>query len=750
MSSTRIELLTIIYLLTSPSIHGFTSSLHSLSSLTTSSILPKPIGKRLTFNRKNRIINIEHDSRTLFYSTTAIDGASLVNDTFINTESTSEISSSPEDINEGPVEIINDSATEQVTIAIPELVNTDSTTSEQQALQILNDMDVKEFVSDILPESTLESTSVGDISTSLEDIVASSESLQSPEILQPIIDGIKLVEPSKEVLQLISSEVSTSKVSPDINAPDTPEKKEESTTQDTIDAPSVKSISRFAIAALGVWLCSPILSLIDTSAVGLLSGTAQQAALNPAVSVTEYSALLIAFMYTATTNLIASAQEHDRLNGGQKKTADAFRTSLQLSTFVGTILGGAVLFSGGTLLRMIIGKNSSLDPVIFASALKYVKIRALGMPAAAIIGSAQAACLGMKDTRSPLKVLVMAASINLLGDLVLVRSSNAWIGGAAGAAWATVFSQYAALFMFMKWLTNNEKKNIDNYQPKFQKIMKSGNVNNNNKTEKDNDVSEVTKGLLAGKMSKRTLFQFPPMNAAKQFWPYFLPVTTTSAGRVSAYVAMAHVISSAIGTSAMAAQQIVLSFFFCLTPIADSLSLTAQSFVPAFMERINQLRGDALQNAIALRKLTLNMFKASLFFILGTLGVVGSIPLTSRFFTSDPVVLSQVRSITPYVAAWFSFHAISMSAEGILLGRKDLSFLGKSYAIYGVIIPIIYLKIKAASLAGIKVATLASVWQVFIMYGLSRLFIWNARLIQQTFKTMKSARRKSEEETVFG
>merc|ERR1712194_635669 len=467
----------------------------------------------------------------------------------------------------------------------------------------------------------------GDISTSLDDIVASSESLQSPEILQPIVDDIKLVEPSKEVLQLISSEVSTSKVSPDINAPDAPEKKEESTIQDIIDVPSVKSISRFAIAALGEWLCSPILSLIDTSAVGLLSGTAQQAALNPAVSVTEYTALLIAFMYTATTNLIASAQEHDRLNGGQKKTADAFRTSLQLSTFVGTILGGAMLFSGGTLLRMIIGNNSSLDPVVFASALKYVKIRALGMPAAAITGSAQAACLGMKDTRSPLKVLVMAASINLLGDLVLVRSSNAWIGGAAGAAWATVFSQYAALFMFMQWLTNNEKKNIDNYQPKFQKfsplkklqkIMKSRNVNNN-KTEQDNNVSEVTKGLLAGKMSKRTLFQFPSLNAAKQFWPYFLPVTTTSAGRVSAYVAMAHVISSAIGTSAMAAQQIVLSFFFCLTPIADSLSLTAQSFVPAFMERINQLRGDALQNAIALRKLTSNMFKAALFFILGTL-----------------------------------------------------------------------------------------------------------------------------------
>ena len=51
--------------------------------------------------------------------------------------------------------------------------------------------------------------------------------------------------------------------------------------------------SQFAVPAIGVWLCSPILSLIDTSAVGVLSGTVQQAALNPAVAVTDYAALLI-------------------------------------------------------------------------------------------------------------------------------------------------------------------------------------------------------------------------------------------------------------------------------------------------------------------------------------------------------------------------------------------------------------------------------------------------------------------------
>lgn len=67
----------------------------------------------------------------------------------------------------------------------------------------------------------------------------------------------------------------------------------EAAEEELIEAPSVQKILRFAIPAIGVWLCSPLLSLIDTSAVGLLSGTSQQAALNPAVAVTEYAALLI-------------------------------------------------------------------------------------------------------------------------------------------------------------------------------------------------------------------------------------------------------------------------------------------------------------------------------------------------------------------------------------------------------------------------------------------------------------------------
>ena len=67
----------------------------------------------------------------------------------------------------------------------------------------------------------------------------------------------------------------------------------EPVTKQKIEAPAVGKILKFAIPAIGVWLCGPLLSLIDTSAVGLFSGTVQQAALNPAVAVTDYAALLI-------------------------------------------------------------------------------------------------------------------------------------------------------------------------------------------------------------------------------------------------------------------------------------------------------------------------------------------------------------------------------------------------------------------------------------------------------------------------
>lgn len=56
---------------------------------------------------------------------------------------------------------------------------------------------------------------------------------------------------------------------------------------------SIPRIIRFAVPAVGIWLCSPRLPVIDTSTVGMLSGTVQQAGVHPAVAVPDYSARLL-------------------------------------------------------------------------------------------------------------------------------------------------------------------------------------------------------------------------------------------------------------------------------------------------------------------------------------------------------------------------------------------------------------------------------------------------------------------------
>ena len=95
------------------------------------------------------------------------------------------------------------------------------------------------------------------------------------------------------------------------------------------------------------------------------------------------------------------------------------------------------------LLRARIG-NDEIVVDVFEAAVRYVRIRAVGMPAAALIGTAQAACLGLQDMRaaclglqdmrSPLRIIGVAAMVNLVADLILVGSPRSWIGGAAGAS----------------------------------------------------------------------------------------------------------------------------------------------------------------------------------------------------------------------------------------------------------------------------------------------------------------------------
>jgi len=534
-----------------------------------------------------------------------------------------------------------------------------------------------------------------------------------------------------------------------------------------IETPSLRKILKFAVPAIGVWLCSPLLSLIDTSSVGLLSGTAQQAALNPAVAVTDYGALLVAFMYTATTNLIASARANET-EGDRPQTAKVLTDAMQISVGVGATLGAVLTILAKPMLRNFIG-NDGINVEVFEAAVRYVRIRALGMPAAVVIGSMQSACLGMKDIKSPLYVLFAAAVVNLMGDLIFVGRKSVWLGGASGAAWATVFSQYAALGLFIKWLTvsrkdkkasssdtNETSDTINLTKPimelmgecegglsrrrKLQKSLKTftSSVSNSSgskvqtkplsplpKSAKVTEKYFSARGFLAGRFSIRKLFKLPSRKEVQAFKPFFIPVTTTQVGRVSSYIAMSHVVSSALGTSSMAANQVILSFFYCLTPIADSLSLTGQSFIPGISEKPN-----SKARAKALKVTKRNFFKAGLLFGAVMSSMMATMPKLGRFFSSDPTVLAEVASAVPVLIGVFSVHGVICASEGLMLGQKDLGFLGKAYACFFFGVPFFMLRVKKAALSGVSNIGLSSVWTVFCGYQIVRVTMWVARLAQ--------------------
>jgi Na+-driven multidrug efflux pump len=625
--------------------------------------------------------------------------------------------------------------------------------------------DIQVSSSDI--ESTTDAGSDGLVNEDLKAVLAASgEAAAAAEASIPP----ELAEVLGELNTTADKSVEKLDVSPAIET-------DETTTEVAISTPSVGKILKFAIPAIGVWLCSPLLSLIDTSAVGVLSGTVQQAALSPAVAVTDYAALLIAFLYTGTTNMVATAQESDRGTVDKPRTAKMMIGAMQMSTYVGVGLGAILFAFARPLLRAIIG-NDAISPAVFAAAMKYVRIRAIGMPAAAILGSTQAACLGMQDIRSPLYVLAAAAVVNFLGDMLFVGHSHPLIGGTAGAAWATVFSQYVAVAFFIRWLCgkaaqkattepsevmnlsdaileitgksndndgngksrlqrfkdgmeslklhNQRRKNMEHkselFQEKKRSLLGKSFQRKDKSVKKTNSDSFSTRSFLNNRFSTKDLLKIPSKETREEFKPYVIPVTTTQVGRVSGYIAMAHVVASSLGTVSMAAQQVIVSIFYCLCPIADSLSLTAQSFVPAISEK-----KASTEKAAAMKKVLVNFLKAGAVFGGAMMAGVSGIPLLTGFFTSDQAVIHLVNSVVPLLLVFFGMHGFVCGTEGILLGQKDLGYLGKMYAAFFAAVPFMMLRVKRKALAGVANIGLTNVWTVFIGYQLARCALWLGR-----------------------
>lgn len=241
-----------------------------------------------------------------------------------------------------------------------------------------------------------------------------------------------------------------------------------------------------------VWIASPVLSLIDTSIVGLGS-TLELAALSPATSVCNNVCHLLGFLGVATTGLVARALAR----GDVPEAKASLDQALRVAVTTGAVVGAAFIALAVPMLAAFAGPACTelVDPAVV-----YTRIRALGFPFALAMSEqgpppgptppaclpavlccavrdergseasvcnrprpaearlkwglplsplrsavGQAASLACKDPGPPVRATIVAAVANLFGDTFLCVYPFKF--GIAGAAWATVAAQAVRVFV---------------------------------------------------------------------------------------------------------------------------------------------------------------------------------------------------------------------------------------------------------------------------------------------------------------
>lgn len=375
----------------------------------------------------------------------------------------------------------------------------------------------------------------------------------------------------------------------------------------------MKEIVMFTGPATGLWICGPLMSLIDTAVIGQGSSI-ELAALGPGTVLCDGMSYIFMFLSIATSNMVATSLAKEDKNEVQHQ--------LSMLLFIGLACGSLMFlftkFFGPSALTAFAGSNN-LD--IIPAANTYVQIRGLAWPAILIGWVAQSASLGMKDSWGPLKALAVASAVNGIGDIVLCR----FLGyGIAGAAWATMASQIVAAFMMMDSLN---KKGYNAYA-----------------------------------------ISVPSTDDLMIVFRLAAPAFIMMISKVAFFSLIVYFVTS-MDTLTLAAHQVMIQAFFMCTVWGEPLSQAAQSFMPELMYGINR----SLEKARTLLK-SLAIIGTILGLALGIVGT--SVPwLFPSIFTHDQKIIQEMHKVLiPFFLA-IAVTPCILSLEGTLLAGRDLKFI---------------------------------------------------------------------------
>lgn len=448
--------------------------------------------------------------------------------------------------------------------------------------------------------------------------------------------------------------------------------------------PTFLECMKFALPALAIYICSPLMSLIDASFIGRLSTSLELAALGPASAISDSAPLPLLFLSIATTNLIAKSYAQQ----DETTSTKVSRTALGMGTACAIPLAGLVFAFAGPIssLYCIGGGQATKAQLALASACTdYVAIRALALPAVVVQTIAQAICIGTKDTKTPMISVAFAAACNLLGDLILVRGFRQ---GIVGAAWATAASQFLAAGLLLKTLNKRG-------------ILRPKKVPNNNNQQ---STTAIIKQLLS-------FIPFLFIISVKIGWHNSCTATAASLGSVSA---AAHTALSSVVMVCMVLGDVGSSLSQAFLPAFERASTTIETATTdknnnATKKDVRTFDIDAAMPTVRqLLKCTISISACVTAFAAVAIGFFGG------QITSDHRVVTEMKKTLPWILGTLCFHGSAVTLEGLLLSCKKFRPLTICYSVLAVTVLAFQIAIRKFGLG------LAGVWGCYLWFCSSR------------------------------
>ena len=431
------------------------------------------------------------------------------------------------------------------------------------------------------------------------------------------------------------------------------------------ELPTLKQLGLFCLPTLGIWLSSPLLSLIDTSVVGLTCSTTHLAALAPSTKLCDYVAFFCSVIGAATTNLAADAFAKQDPTRAKR----IIGSSLTIATAVGAAVAASIFFAARPLMASMLALPSTAASPVLAAATQYTSIRALGYPAALLTFVLQSAFISTKDSKSPLLAVPLVAAVNLVADILLVPSM-----GAVGAAWATTLALYAnAATLLGMW-------------------------------------ARKTKQIGGDKM--RVMLR-PKMREVKALLAFAAPMMVALIARVSMGLSIT-LSAVALGTTALAANQVIESLYWLFCPFGEAISLCMQAYLPTLL-----LHGRSLA-----RRLQSSAFRAAACLGLLAAGAGATLPVVMPgLFTTCPTVTAACAQAAPMLGATLFSYVLFCATEGMLIARKQLRFLATAHVVNAISFGLA-LKVAVTRPA----IGLHHIWALFGLMNVARLGVFTVAL----------------------